>query len=43
MLNRAADQFAFYADEHAKKGTTEADNKAATNHQWALACAKAAR
>lgn len=41
-LKKAGDQFAFYADEHAKKGTNEADAKAAVNHQWALDCAKAA-
>ena len=41
MLGKAADQFAFYADEHAKKRTKEGDAKGATNHQWALACAKA--
>lgn len=41
-LSRAADQFAFYADEHAKKGTPEADTKARTNHGWALFCARAA-
>lgn len=42
QLNKAADQFAFYADEHAKKRTPEATAKAMTNHGWALACAKAA-
>ena len=41
-LDKAADQFAFYADEHAKKRTPEGDAKGMTNHQWALACAKAA-
>ena len=42
QLDKAADQFAFYADEHAKKGTKEGETKGAVNHQWALACAKAA-
>ena len=42
-LGKAADQFAFYADEHAKKGTPEADAKAATNMGWARYCASLAR
>lgn len=41
QLGKAADQFAYYADEHAKKRTKDGDAKGATNHQWALACAKA--
>lgn len=41
QLEKAADQFAFYADEHAKKRTPDGDAKGAVNHQWALACAKA--
>jgi hypothetical protein len=42
-LDKAADQFAFYADAHAKKGTKDATAKAMTNHGCALACAKASR
>lgn len=41
-LDEAADQFAFYADEHAKKGTVAGDAKACTNHAWSVACAKPA-
>jgi len=41
QLEKAANQFAFYAEEHAKKGTPDGDAKGAVNHQWALACAKA--
>lgn len=40
QLEKSADQFAFYADQHATKRTPDGDSKAATNHQWALACAK---
>ena len=42
QLDKAADQFAFYADEHAKKGTKDGDTKGMVNHQWALACARVA-
>lgn len=41
-LDEAADQFAFYADEHAKKGTVAGDAKACTNRAWSVACAKPA-
>ena len=41
-LRKAADQFAFYADEHAKKGTPEGDAKGATNMNWARVLARAA-
>ena len=40
QLDKAADQFAFYADQHAAKGTPEAETKASVNHQWALVCAR---
>lgn len=41
-LDEAADQFAFYADEHAKKGTAAGNAKACTNRTWSVACAKPA-
>jgi hypothetical protein len=38
VLHKAGEQFAFYANEHAKKGTPDGDVKAATNQQWAQRC-----
>jgi chromosome segregation ATPase len=37
-LHKAGEQFAYYANEHAKKGTPDGDVKAATNQQWAQRC-----
>lgn len=34
-LRAAADQFAFYADQHRAKGTPDGDQKAAVNEEWA--------
>jgi hypothetical protein len=34
-VKEAADQFAFYADQHRAKGTDDGNAKAATNQQWA--------
>jgi len=39
-LEKAATQFAFYAREHAKKGTAEADEKAEVNRHMAAICRK---
>jgi hypothetical protein len=37
-LHKAGEQFAFYANQHAAKGTADGDQKAATNQQWAQRC-----
>jgi hypothetical protein len=37
-LHKAGEQFAFYANQHAVKGTADGDQKAATNQQWAQRC-----
>ena len=37
-LHKAGEQFAFYANQHAAKGTADGDKKAATNQQWAQRC-----
>ena len=37
-LHKAGEQFAFYANQHAVKGTADGDKKAATNQQWAQRC-----
>ena len=37
-LHKAGEQFAAYANQHAAKGTTEGDQKAAINQQWAQRC-----
>ena len=38
VLHKAGEQFAFYADQHAAKATSDGDQKAATNQQWAQRC-----
>jgi hypothetical protein len=38
VLYKAGEQFAFYAGEHAKKNTPDADAKASTNRAWAERC-----
>ena len=38
VLHKAGEQFAFYANQHATKGTAEGDQKAAANQQWAQRC-----
>jgi hypothetical protein len=38
VLHKAGEQFAFYAGEHAKKNTPDADAKASTNRAWAERC-----
>lgn len=35
LCAEAADQFRFYAESHAAKGTPDGDAKAATNLEWA--------
>jgi len=37
-LHKAGEQFAFYANQHAAKGTADEDKKAATSQQWAQRC-----
>lgn len=37
-LGKAADQFDFYAAQHAAKGTPEAEAKARTNREMAAMC-----
>jgi hypothetical protein len=37
-LHKAGEKFAFYANQHAAKGTADGDQKAATNQQWAQRC-----
>lgn len=38
LLHKAGEQFAFYGREHRKKGTPDADAKAAVNEAWAERC-----
>ena len=37
-LHKAGEQFACYANQHSAKGTTDGDQKAAINQQWAHRC-----
>lgn len=42
QLEKAAEQFAFYAEQHAAKRNPDGNRKAMTNHSWALACSRCA-
>jgi hypothetical protein len=38
VLHEAGEQFAYYANAHAKKGTSDGDVKAVANQQWSQRC-----
>jgi hypothetical protein len=38
VLHKAGEQFVVYANAHTKKGTSDGDQKAVVNQQWAQRC-----